>query len=181
VLFTWAGVRPLGADPDFPKGVRSREVHDLASDGMPGVYAMTAGPIMTHRSAGQEMASLVASKLRPTRAAQAPSYAAIPFPENQNSPPLLDDYTAIKLSDLEFAARRQHATNLVDLLFRRVGAGWTATMGHGAAEKAAATVATTMGWDAERTAREAQQYRTYVERLHGVQPTDRVPIVQPRT
>jgi len=30
VLFTWAGVRPLGADPAFPKGVRSREVHDLA-------------------------------------------------------------------------------------------------------------------------------------------------------
>ncbi|MBV8652246.1 MAG: FAD-dependent oxidoreductase, partial [Alphaproteobacteria bacterium] len=154
VIFTWAGVRPLGAAPGFPKGIRSREVHDLAGEGMPGVYAMTAGPIMTHRSAGPEMAKLVASKLPPTRARQSPSYAAAKFPENQNSPPLFDDDTAIKLSDLQFAARHQHATSLVDLLFRRVGAGWTATMGYAAADKAAEAVAGAMGWDAERTARE---------------------------
>ena len=159
VIFTWAGVRPLGADPDFPKGVRSREVHDLTSEGLPGVYAMTAGPIMTHRSAGPEMAEVVASKLKPTRAPQRPSYAAAKFPDNQNSPPLLDDDPSIKFSDLDFAARHQHATSLIDLLFRRVGAGWTQTMGYAAAEKAAGAVAATMGWDAERTAREVRDYQ----------------------
>jgi glycerol-3-phosphate dehydrogenase len=180
VVFTWAGVRPLGADPGFPKGIRSREVHDLASQGMPGVYAMTAGPIMTHRSAGVEMAELVASKLKPSRARQAPSYAASSFPENRNSPALLDDYTAIKLSDLQFAAQHQHATSLIDLLFRRVGAGWTATMGYAAADKAAQAVAETMGWDRERTESEVREYRAYLERLYRVRTDHGAPTVQPR-
>ncbi|HLJ20408.1 MAG TPA: FAD-dependent oxidoreductase [Stellaceae bacterium] len=178
VLFTWAGVRPLGADADFPKGIRSREVHDLADDGLPGVYAMTAGPIMTHRSAGVELASLVDSKLRPTRASRAVSYAASRFPENQNSPPLLDEDTSVKMSDLQYAAQHEHATNLVDLLFRRVGAGWSPTMGHAAAERAAQSVAATMGWDAERVARETRQYRTQLERLYRIRPF--APTVTPK-
>ncbi|HUK09269.1 MAG TPA: FAD-dependent oxidoreductase [Stellaceae bacterium] len=179
VLFTWAGVRPLGADPGFPKGVRSREIHDLGREGLPDVYAMTAGPIMTHRSAGPEMAALVASKLKPSRAPQVPSYAATKFPENQNSPPLLDEDTSIKLSDLQFAAKGQHATSLVDLLFRRVGAGWTATMGYGAAEKAALAAAEAMGWDRERTAREVEEYRTYLKQLYGIRPEHRAPVAGP--
>jgi len=170
VIFTWAGVRPLGADPDFPKGVRSREVHDLASDGLPGVYAMTAGPIMTHRSAGVELTALVDSKLKPARARQTVSYAASSFPENQNSPPLLDDDTSIKVSDLQHAAQHQHGTNLTDLLFRRVGAGWSSTMGYDAAERAARAVAETMGWDNDRVEREIRDYRAQLERLYRIQP-----------
>jgi glycerol-3-phosphate dehydrogenase len=180
VLFTWAGVRPLGADPGYPKGIRSREVHDLASENMPGVYAMTAGPIMTHRSAGAEMAELLASKLTPSRTPRLPSYAASRFPENRNSPALLDDDTSIKLSDLECAARQQHAASLIDLLFRRVGAGWTETMGHAAAETAAQAVAATMGWDPERTAREVREYRAHLERLYRFRPGRSVPVVQPK-
>jgi glycerol-3-phosphate dehydrogenase len=180
VLFTWAGVRPLGADPQFPKGVRSREVHNLAGDGLPGVYAMTAGPIMTHRSAGAELATLVGSKLAPIRAPRPVSYASLKFPENQNSPPLLEDDTSIKLSDLQFAARDQHATNLIDLLFRRVGAGWTPTMGYAAAERAAEAVAETMGWDRERIEREVRQYRAHLERLFRVRPHEIVPPVRPK-
>jgi glycerol-3-phosphate dehydrogenase len=181
VIFSWAGVRPLGADPAFPKGIRSRKVHDLASQGMPGVYAMTAGPIMTHRSAGPELAALVEGKLAPSRPPQPPCYAATQFPENQNSPPLFDDDTTIKLSDLQHAARHQHAANLVDLLFRRVGAGWTATMGHGAAEKAAQAVAPIMGWDPVQTAKEIRGYRAYIERTYGFDPGRRAPPVSPNS
>ena len=180
VIFTWAGVRPLGADPAFPKGVRSREVHDLAAEGLPGVYAMTAGPIMTHRSAGVEMAAVVASKLKPSRAPQQPSYAATKFPENQNSPPLFDDDATIKLSDLQSAARREHAAGLIDVLFRRVGAGWTATMGYAAAERAAEAVAAEMGWDAARQAEEVRAYRAYLEEHFRVKPGYTAPMVQPK-
>jgi glycerol-3-phosphate dehydrogenase len=140
---------------------------------------MTAGPIMTHRSAGPELAALVASKLTPTRRSQPPSYAAARFPENQNSPPLFADDTEIKLSDLQFAARHQHAASLIDLLFRRVGAGWTATMGYAVAEKAAQAVAGTMGWDAERTAREVREYRAYLERTYAIQAGRDAPMVRP--
>jgi glycerol-3-phosphate dehydrogenase len=180
VLFTWAGVRPLGADPDFPKGVRSRDVHDLAADGLPGVYTMTAGPIMTHRSAGVELAALAGSKLKPSRAPRAVSYAASRFPENQNSPPLLDDDTSIKVSDLQHAAQHQHATDLVDLLFRRVGAGWSPTMGYAAAERAAEAVAATMGWDRARVDAEIGRYRAHLKQLYRIEPDRAAPPVAPK-
>jgi glycerol-3-phosphate dehydrogenase len=167
ILFAWAGVRPLTWDPALPKGKRSREVHDMTSHGMPGVYAMTAGPIMTHRSAGGEVTDVVAGRLKPSRAAQEISYAARLYPENQNSPPLLDDYTAIRLADLKLAGEREHVTSLVDLLFRRVGAGWTRTMANGAAERAAEAVAGVLGWDAARVAAEIASYRGHLQRQHA--------------
>jgi glycerol-3-phosphate dehydrogenase len=180
VLFSWAGVRPLGAHPDFPKGKRSREVHDLAVDGMPGVYAMTAGPIMTHRFAGPELTSLMKTKLPPSRPAQTLSYAARLYPENQNSPPLLEDDTAVKLADLQAAARQEHPASLIDLMFRRVGAGWTATMGYAAAERAAEAVAAEMGWDAARQTEEVRAYRAYLEEHFRVRPGHTSPMVQPK-
>jgi glycerol-3-phosphate dehydrogenase len=167
ILFAWAGVRPLTYDPALPKGKRSREVHDLASEGMPGVFALTGGPIMTHRSAGAELAEIVGKRLAPSRPKQTLSYAARLFPENQNSPPLLEDYTAIKLADLTHAAEHEHAANLVDLLFRRVGAGWTRTMGGAAAERAARTVAGILGWDEARIAQEVADYHEHLRHQHA--------------
>lgn len=180
VIYTWAGVRPLGADPAFPKGKRSRDVHDLAEDGLPGILAMTAGPIMTHRSAGPEMVERVSRFAKPSRARQSPSYAARLFPENQNSPPLLDDDTSIKLADLVHAARHEHPATLVDLMFRRVGAAWTPTMGRDAAEKAARAVASAMGWDDRRVAAEAQAYRAHLDHFHRPRPVAEQRAVEPR-
>ena len=168
ILFTWAGVRPLSYDPALPMGKRSRDVHDLTDAGMPGVYAMTAGPVMTHRSAGTEMVELLQGRLRPSRTKQPVNYSARKFPENQNSPPVVADWTDAKLADLVFAARHEHATNLADLMFRRVGAGWTKTMGYAAADKAADAVASVYGWDAARTKKEADAYRQYLDRMHQV-------------
>jgi glycerol-3-phosphate dehydrogenase len=166
VIFTWAGVRPLTYDPNLPKGARSRDIHDLTAEGLPNVFAMTAGPIMTHRSAGPAMVKAVQSKLPPSGPERPVSYAARGFPDNQNSPPLLEDDTAVKLSDLRYAAEHEHATSLVDVLFRRVGVGWSKTMGAEAAHKAAETVADVLGWDAARVEAEALAYRKHVARLH---------------
>jgi len=170
ILFTWAGVRPLTYDRALPMGKRSRDVHDLAADGMPDVLAMTAGPVMTHRSAGPEMVGFVQRRLPPSRPAQPVEYSARRFPENQNSPPLVSDWTEAKIADLVYAARHEHATNLVDLMFRRVGAGWTKTMGYAAADQAAEAVAGVYGWDAARARQEAQSYRQYLRKMHGVRP-----------
>ena len=168
ILFTWAGVRPLSYDPAFPMGKRSRDVHDLEASGMPGAFAMTAGPIMTHRSAGAEMVEVVKKKLSPSRPAQPVDYRALKFPDNQNSPPILEDWTAAKVSDLVHAARHEHAVNLVDLMFRRVGAGWTGGMGYAEADKAAMAVAGVLGWDAAKAKQEAAAYRAHLQRMHAV-------------
>ena len=168
VIFAWAGVRPLTYDPALPKGKRSRDVHDLSREGLPNVFALTAGPIMTHRSAGAAMVEAVRGKIAPNGPEQPVSYAARRFPENQNSPPLLDDYTAIKLSDLRHAAEHEDVTNLVDLLFRRVGAGWTQSMAADASRKAAETVADILGWDEGRVAAEIAAYRDHLRQQHAL-------------
>jgi glycerol-3-phosphate dehydrogenase len=167
VIFAWAGVRPLTFDPTLPKGKRSREVHDLASDGLPNVFALTAGPIMTHRSAGTELVEVVRQRIAPMGPQRPVSYAARRFPDKQNSPPLLEDDTTVKLSDLRHAVRYEHVTDLVDLLFRRVGAGWTRTMAADAAPSAARAVADILGWDDARIAAEVAAYRNHLAREHA--------------
>ena len=171
ILFSWAGVRPLTYDAAFPTGKRSREIHDLSYEGMPNVYAMTAGPIMTHRSAGIEVANLVQRRLKPSGSPQQISYAARQFPQHHGSPPVVEDWKEAKFSDLVFAARHEHAMNLTDLMFRRIGVGWTRTMGYDAAPKAAQAVADVYGWDAAGATREAESYRAYLKRMHAVRIT----------
>lgn len=165
VLFTWAGVRPLTYDPAYPKGKRLRVIHDLASDGMPGMLAMTNGSMAAQRSAGVEMAAAVRARMAPSGQTKAPDYTARRFPENQNSPPLLDHFTEIKLSDLRHAAQHEHAETLADLLHRRTGAVWTRTNAIEAARKAAEEVADIMDWNPARVEREVQDYVATARRL----------------
>jgi glycerol-3-phosphate dehydrogenase len=172
VLFTWAGIRPLTYDPAFPKGKRSREIHDLTPDGLPNVFAMTAGPIMTHRSAGQELTQRVRKLLDPMRPPQQPRYATRRFLEQPGSPPLLEYESTVKLSDLRHAAQHEAPTGLVDLLFRRTGVGWSQTMAYEAADKAAESVADIMGWDEDRVREEAQKYRQYLTHTHTLRPEE---------
>jgi glycerol-3-phosphate dehydrogenase len=167
VFYSWAGVRPLTYDPALPKGKRSRELHDLTDEGMPHVFAMTAGPVMTHRSAGAMVVEAVRGAVAPSGAARDVSYAPRRFPENQNSPPLLMDDPAVKLSDLRFAVEREQAINLVDLLFRRVGAGWTRDMASQAAPVAARIMGETLGWDEARVGAEIAAYHAHLARQHA--------------
>jgi glycerol-3-phosphate dehydrogenase len=131
---------------------------------------MTAGPIMTHRGAGEELARAIGNRVKPSGAAQDLSYAAKPFPDNQNSPALDDAWPQATLADLRHAAEHEWPTNLVDLLFRRTGNGWTAGMAGARADEAAKAVAPVMGWDEARAAQEAAAYRDYIARMHHAKP-----------
>lgn len=167
VLFAWAGVRPLTyGGAAYPKGNRLRVLHDLGEAGMRNALALTAGPIMTHRSAGQEIVGFLKSRMEPSRAAAELSYEARLFPDNQNSPPLSHDDPAVKLADLRYAALHEHPQSLVDLLFRRVPIGWSEGMGYHECRKAAETVADILDWDAERIEREVEAYRAHLRDMH---------------
>ena len=90
------------------------------------------------------------------------------FPENQNSPPLLDHDASIKLSDLRYSGLHEHATSLADLLLRRTGSVWTRTMAREGAERAAKTVADIMGWDEGRLGDEVKAYLSRIDHLNTV-------------
>jgi glycerol-3-phosphate dehydrogenase len=171
VLFSWSGVRPLTYDEALPKGKRSREIYDYAQDGMPNVYAMTAGPVMTHRSAGKELTDLVAGKLKPSRPAQPLSYAARPFPRDTNAPAFVESRPDVRLSDIAYAAEHEKAVSLADLMTRRTMVSWSADMGYAAAEVAARAAAPALGWDEDRIAAEVSAYRAHLEHCHKVKTT----------
>lgn len=154
VLYTWAGVRPLAYDRDQPLGVRSRALHDLTSRGLPDVFAMTAGPVMTHRSAGAIAAGAVAGRLKPSRPRAAPSYAARP------------------VADVRTAVTAEYAETLADVMFRRTGAGWSETQGRELAREAAAAMGAIRGWPGERVEREIADYLEHIRHLHGAGHSD---------
>ncbi len=166
MLFAWAGVRPLTYDPDQPKGARSRELHDLSGEGFDNLYALTAGPIMTHRSAGELLTKRIAKRVRPSGAPGRLSFTARTYPDNTNSLAIDDEWPETTFADLNHAAAHELPANLIDLLFRRTGNGWTASMGTPMAEQAARQVAEQMGWDEARIQAETQAYKDYVARNH---------------
>lgn len=142
VRFTWAGVRPLTYDEAVPFGNRSRVLHDLSQDGMPNAFAMTAGPVMTHRSAGREVVAAVAHKLQPGRAAGRA------------------DAATHRSGD-----RLAHAETLADVLFRRTGEAWSGPFDDALIARAATEAGSLLGWDEDRTRREIAAYRDEVEAI----------------
>ncbi len=167
VLSTWAGVRPLTYDPAHPKGNRSRKLHDMGEDGLSGVHAMTAAPIMSHRGAGREVAAKLRAVMTPEGAASAPSYAPHMPLENTNTPRIAPDigYT---LADVRRAVRGEHARTLMDVLYRRSGAG----LGHEFTDDQLTCVADVMaedlGWSNEQSADEIDRFKQQKARLFGV-------------
>ncbi|MGL5733726.1 MAG: FAD-dependent oxidoreductase, partial [Beijerinckiaceae bacterium] len=113
VAFTWAGVRPLTFDQDQPMGRRTREIHDLTDRGLPGVLAMTAGPVQSHMSAARELREAVGKMLPPSRMAPvmppAPS-ASSPAPSG-SKPDERENYRK--------AVREEHARDLRGILYTR--------------------------------------------------------------
>ncbi len=166
MLFAWAGVRPLTYNPAHPKGARSRELHDLSGEGLDNLFALTAGPIMTHRSAGELLTERVAERVRPSGTPGKLSFAASTYPDNTNSPAIDDAWPETTFADLNHAATHELPADLIDLLFRRTGNGWTASMGAPMAEQVARQVAEQMGWDEAQIQAETKAYRDYVARNH---------------
>jgi glycerol-3-phosphate dehydrogenase len=144
VRMTWAGVRPLTYDEAVPFGNRSRVVHDLSEDGLPDAFAMTAGPVMTHRSAGREMAQIVSRRLRPSRPPAKPHYAAQKEPNGCDAMP----------------------ADLSDVLFRRLGIGWSGPLPDDTVAGVAAMCAKELGWDVARCQQEIRAFHAQWARLH---------------
>lgn len=170
VVYSWAGVRPLTYDPDIPKGNRSREIHDLADQGMPNVLAMTAGPVMSHRSAGRDMTAAVRRLVAPSGAAQNPDYTPRRFPDESNALPVIEGDDSVRLSHLGYVAEMEHARALSDILFARTGLGYRHRLSDAHIRKAAEAVSAHLGWDDAEIHRQVDAVKTRRDRLHQPAP-----------
>jgi len=110
-------------------------IHDLAADGLPSAFALTAGPVMTHRSAARELTQMVTQRLMPSGAPRRPNY----------TPP---------------AERRgaEHAVTLSDELFRRRGTAWSGPLDAEDLNSAMSELGAILAWDQTRMAAEERRF-----------------------
>jgi len=168
VLSTWAGVRPLTYNDRFPKGDRARTLHDLGEDGLPGVLAMTAGPIMTHRDAGREVVTRLHSEIEPSQRERDLTYSPHLPLETTNTLAVSSNSGDYHLADVRQAVRHEHARTLFDVLYRRSGLGWR----HQFADHELDAVANVMGeeldWSSQRCKEEISRFRKETGKLFSV-------------
>ncbi|MEI4263756.1 FAD-dependent oxidoreductase [Roseovarius sp. D0-M9] len=167
VLRTWAGVRPLTYDPAHPKGNRSRMLHDLAQDGLKGVFAMTGAPIMSHRGAGREVVTKLRSAVTPEGSATSLSYEPRLPLQDTNTPRIAPgiDYT---LADVRQAVRNEHARSLMGVLYRRSGAGLRHAFSDDELGRVADVMAEELHWSSKEKNKEVDRFKQQTERLFGV-------------
>jgi glycerol-3-phosphate dehydrogenase len=174
---TWSTPGPASASgcavPAAPKGLRLRILHDMSEEGLPGVLALTGGPVMSHRSAGEGVCRAVQQRLKASGQPRPISYHARIPPPAPDSPAVLNDLPEVTIADLRHATEREHAVTLVDLLFRRIPVGWSETMGRAAAYKAAQAVADVLGWSRARVEHEVEIYHEHLKRLHLLEQVER--------
>lgn len=167
VLRTWAGVRPLTYDPAHPKGNRSRQLHDLGREGLEGVYAMTAAPIMSHRDSGRYITATLRESLSPSGTASTLDYRPRLPIEDSNSPAIFagEKYT---LADVRHAVRSEHARTLHGVLYRRSGIGLRHEFSQEDIARVADEMAGELGWSETDRDQEIDRYKRQIRRLYGV-------------
>jgi glycerol-3-phosphate dehydrogenase len=167
VISTWAGVRPLTYDSTVPAGRRSREIHDLGADGLPDVFAMTAGPVMTHRSAGQELVGRIKERLAPSGCERERSYTPSPLRFTRDRVVSVDRLGPAQWAALASHVEGEHAVSLTDVLFRRTGVAWRRRLGDEEVRQAASAIGAQFGWAPHQIEAEIEKYQAEVCALHA--------------
>jgi glycerol-3-phosphate dehydrogenase len=167
VISTWAGVRPLTYDDAIPAGRRSREIHDLSSDGLADVFAMTAGPVMTYRSAGQELVEIIKERLVPSGSERDRSYTPSPLRFTRDRLVSTDRLGPVQWDALASRVEGEHAVSLSDFLFRRTGVAWRRQLSEEEVRQAANAIGAQLGWAPHQIDAEIEKYQAEVCTLHS--------------
>jgi glycerol-3-phosphate dehydrogenase len=152
VISTWAGLRPLVADPNGrPSDISRRHKIEMSE---PGWWDVTGGKLTTYRLMGEETVDQLASFLKadasPCRTAEVPLLAS-----DEHSgilpPPVEQDVVTN-------ACRNEWARHLDDVMVRRTGWRYYHRDHLAIAENVANWMAGELGWSAEQRQSELERY-----------------------
>jgi glycerol-3-phosphate dehydrogenase len=166
VIMAWAGVRPITSAPGYPKGKRLpfNVLHDLSSEGLPGMLALSWGIVVNHRSTARRIVAAVGSKLEPSRDTRPILLERRRFPPSSSSR-LQEDHPTT-LDDLRFCVAHEYAQDLVGVLFRRTGIAWAGALSRTSVDRAVQTIGELLGWSSARISEEALRFARYMRRHH---------------
>lgn len=163
ILFSWAGVNPLTRDPEDLLGSREIKIHDLAADGLPGILALTGGPIMTHRRVANRLLRAISNRVTPSASPQDLNFHQANTTGKQNAPRIESDAFSVSSAAVKRCARDEQPGSLADLLMRRLGAGWSSDQGLALARPVAEAAAHDLGWSKARIDNEVQAYERHLK------------------
>jgi len=169
IQHAWAGVRPITYDPNRAKGRRMpfSVVHDLGPEGYPNMLTVTWNAIMFHQPTARRIVKEVSKRVRPAGPPKALRYEG-ERDQTQSSPPFLDAWPEVTRADVIRCAEKEHARDLVGILYRRTGLGWYVRIPDSKVREAAELVAPALGWDTGDVDREVETYRAYIRKYHRI-------------
>ena len=137
------------------------------------MIGMTAGPIMGHRSAGEEVLAAIRAELSPSGECGELRFSPRDRADDQNSPRVAGPHDSTTFADLVDGIRYEHARSLADLLLRRTGLVWTGLIDSAVVERAAEAVASELGWDERQRAHAVRTFLAEYAHRYGVPETVR--------
>ncbi|MGQ9651838.1 MAG: glycerol-3-phosphate dehydrogenase/oxidase [Phycisphaerae bacterium] len=156
IVSTWAGLRPLIADPKGRPSDVSRSHEICMSE--PGWYNVAGGKLTTYRLMAEQTVDQISRYLGRGR-----------VPCNTAATPLLEPQEIEGLSGIvpppvsaravEHYCRREWAIHLDDVMIRRAGWHYYQRQAEGIANQVVCWMAETLGWSEARQADEIERYR----------------------
>ena len=171
VVSTLAGIRSLTPSADGLE-TRTRMLHDLTPKGYPGVFALTGGPIMSHRSTGRLLLKAIAAQLKPSGNKGQVNYKPFEFSNSDNSPSFLADEPEVRVADLENSVRQEFAKTLTDVLLRRTSLAWRRRLTISEAQRAAQIVGPLLHWSDEDRRTQVEQFMAFQEDVFRLPGSD---------
>lgn len=156
VAAAWAGFRPLLGHGKTSTAALSRE--DRIFEPEPGILAVAGGKLTTYGAIARRIRALVDTRLGAT---QDPGEVHLHELLGRGGGAPLVDGMPYTVDDLRLAVTHEMATSLTDAAAFRLGLPFVAPdVAAARAGDWAAEIAPLLGWDAARTAREADAFRT---------------------
>lgn len=173
ILHAWAGVRPITYDPDREKGRRMpfSIIHDLSEEGFPNMLTVTWNAIMFHQPTARRIVKAVRKRVRPSGPTKPLRYEG-ERDTSEASPPFINAWPEVTCADILRSAEKEHARDLVGILYRRTGLGWYVKIPDAKVREAAVLVAPILGWDTDDIDREVETFHAYVRKYHLIGETD---------
>ena len=173
IIAAFAGVRPLVAqEKKDPWAVsRSHLIHEDPN----GLVSVVGGKFTTFRATAQEVVDDLSrrfpeKRLKPCTTGQSPFSQQVLRAETMkrwiSTDPRMADllcphHPFIK-ADVRYAVEREMAMNLGDILWRRLGIGWSACRGLDALQATAEVAGNCLGWGPAEIQRQMERYRSEV-------------------
>lgn len=156
VISTWAGLRPLVADPNGrPSDISRRHKIEM---GEPGWWDVTGGKLTTYRLMGEETVDKIVSFLKadvsPCRTAEVPllqSLFSYIFPPSMNR------------HVVESVCRAEWVRHLDDVMIRRTSWRYYYREHLGFAEQVAVWMAEELGWNDQQRQTELERYESMTQ------------------